>query len=679
MKKWILAAAVCLLLTGCGDKTSVVGVTTVQKSEEGGTPATSIQSITVAPLGGQPQSPDGKYTVRLEGVNEGVTAAGLDPSECIRIVETDSGDVVWETDGAYTVAVQWSSDGKYAAIARAARTWEEILVVETERFEAISVTLPDGSTLGEYHFVEDMVWTNRDQWDHRLYFSTRAEDGKESSAYLFIPNNWYDELTGDTFYAEIETLSKEYDFSQDGEPEEVSLVTVIDPNGTDVSWYELWVAQEGETYLREEFSTAHAGYNSILACKKDGRDYIYRYRPGFGMGYGYYGYQLLTLGAAGETVAEQGSVEFDANFHHPNYSGPFDAAAIADFLKQARALMEQSTLLFSTEGGVVRRGMSGGDFFPLIDTYFELPADSALWEQYLREFAGEITTLTSPDGRYQARAVQNLNSCSIYVTNLSTQETISVKLPDGSFIPADTKVDEMRWVTGAELWPSPSLWLLLEQDGKTTDYRYNPASGQTHHQMTTILDGTYDFDHDGVTELVEVDGLYVEYTDKMSLFEVRLLEQGEYIWVDDAHTSHVGWNTVLACKVEGQDYLLQYHPYMSTGLAGYSYQLFSLDESGNEVTKAENSVSFDVNMGSTLHEPMDAAAIAAFLQEVYGYLETSTLLMSTEDGRDWESVSGTDFFRESLPFDLELPNDQSLWEQAIRDYEAEMTAARAGQ
>lgn len=675
MKKWILMA-LCLLLTGCA-KNTVVGVTTVQKGEEG-TPATSLQSITTAQLSGQPQSPDGKYTVRLEGENQGITAAGLYPSQCIQIVETESGNVVWETDGAYTVTAAWSPDGKYAAIARSGRTWEEILVVETENFETISVTLPDGSALGEYIFVEDMTWVSRDQWDQRLYFSTQAEDGKEASAYLFIPHTRDGEITGYTYYAERETLSGEYDFSQDGTAETVSLLTVIDPDGTTGSWYELWVEQAGQLYLREEFSTAHAGYNSILACKKDGKDYIYRYRPGFGMGYGYYGYQLVTFGAEGETVAEQGSVEFDANFHHPDYAGPFDAAAIADFLRQAYALMDQSTLLFSTEGGAVRRDMSGADFAKEVDTFFGLPENPDTWENYLRAFAGEITTVLSPDGRYQARAVENLGGCSIYVTDLSENETTAVILPDGAAIPADAAIKELRWVTGAELWVSNSLYLRLEQGGETVDYRYNPSTGRTHNQVTTILDGTYDFDHDGIAETVEVDGVYVEYVSHMSLFEVRLLEQGQQIWVDDAHTSHVGWNTFLACKVDGEDYLLEYNPYMSTGLAGYSYRLFSLDKNGNEVIKAENHVSFDVNIGSPVHEPMDAPAIAAFLQEVYGYLENSTLLLSTEDGEFWPTMPGREFFWKNNIF-MELPEDPAAWEQAIRDYEADMTAQRAGE
>ena len=115
---------------------------------------------------------------------------------------------------------------------------------------------------------------------------------------------------------------------------------------------------------------------------------------------------------------------------------------------------------------------------------------------------------------------------------------------------------------------------------------------------------------------------------------------------------------------------------MSTGLGGYSYQLFSLDETGREVMKAEKYVDFDVNFGSHVHEPLDVSAVSTFLKEAYGYLEHSTLLLSTEDGDLWPAMSGREFFWESGCY-FDLPEDPALWEQAIRDCEKEETAARS--
>lgn len=92
--------------------------------------------------------------------------------------------------------------------------------------------------------------------------------------------------------------------------------------------------------------------------------------------------------------------------------------------------------------------------------------------------------------------------------------------------------------------------------------------------------------------------------------------------------------------------------------------------------KANNYVSFDVNFGSSLHETLDAAAVAVFLKEVYDYLGNSTLLLSTEPGDLWPGMSGKEFFRECGCY-FDLPEDPALWEQAIRDCEKEETAARS--
>ena len=613
-----------------------------------------------------------------------------------------------------------SEDGRYWA------SWEDgsVTVTDLELDQEMEVMLPDGKTaIGEA--PETMLWQSRDGYDHRLYLSTSQGD------YLFIPHGWEEILSGDTFYTASEAIEGEYDFTQDGVMEEVSLLTVTDPNGTDVSWYELWVKQEGELLLREEFGTAHVGYNTLLACSREGEDYLLRYNPSFGMGYGYYRYELFTLGEKGETVQE-GGVEFDANFGRPDYKGPYDAAAIAAYYRECYDLMEQSTLLFSTEGGVVRRDMSGGEFFRCVVT---LPEDQSLWEAYLAppeeigyesllastpvaEVGGEAA---SPDGNFRLEAIgksdyyasgvcppealrlvdqkgtvlwedqgwaeqeicwsPDSRYAAIYtaartwgaITVVDTQSAVAypVKLPDGSSFGEYVFLDEMRWVEiDTAMY---NLWFLLFDGEGTADYRYSPVSDTTFAQTTAILDSTYDFDHDGIMELVEIDTVY---DGGPCYFEVRLLEQGEYLWMDEAYPAHAGWNTVLACKWEGEDYLLRYNPSMSTGCAGYSYELFSLDGAGNEIMKADDYVDFDVNFGSFVHVPLDVPAIADFLREAYGYLEKSTLLLSTEDGDLWPAMSGKEFFWKSGCY-FDLPEDPALWEQAIRDCEKEETAARS--
>ena len=47
--------------------------------------------------------------------------------------------------------------------------------------------------------------------------------------------------------------------------------------------------------------------------------------------------------------------------------------------------------------------------------------------------------------------------------------------------------------------------------------------------------------------------------------------------------------------------------------------------------------------GSEMHLSFDSAAIAAFLEEVHGYLDESTLLLTTEGGVFSSGGSGADF------------------------------------
>lgn len=578
------------------------------------------------------------------------------------------GEIVEET-------VWPSGDGRYEAV------WQNGTLSVTDTVQTVEVLLPDGKTPLE-GCPDRLSWQDRDGFDHRLYFTT------PQGGYLFIPHRWEEVLSGDTFFCKAEALEQDYDFTQDGIGEEVSLITITDPNGVDVSWYELWVEQEGELLLREEFSTAHAGYNALLACRYEGKDCLLRYRPGFGMGYGYYGYQLFTLGPEGDTLRE-GSVEFDANFGHPNYQGPFDAAAIAGFLKEAYGLLEDATLLFSTEGGEVRRDMSGAEFFCAVDTLFALPEDMTEWEGHLENYAAEaryevLLAATpvaevggepvSPDGKYRLEAV---GESDIYVSGLRPPEAlrlvdeagnilwedqgwleqevhwspdsryaalytaartwgaiividmenakaVEVKLPGGGSFGEYVFLDEMRWVeVDTDRY---ALWFLLSDGERTDGYRYMPVSQMSFAQTTTILEGEYDFDRDGVKELLELDTIH----DGTPLYyEIRVVEEGETIWMDDAYPAHTGWNSLFVYREEGKDYLFRYHPACFQGWCDYTYTIFSLDAHGEEVPQRENSVSFDTNWGLPDHS-FDPKALAAFLEDVNSQLERSRLIVTTD-------------------------------------------------
>ena len=113
----------------------------------------------VAPLEGEITSPDGQFYVRQMGADTSVTAAGLYPAERIQVVSRKTGEVLWEDIGYYHQSVLWSPGSRYAAIARRARTYQVVTVIDTHTFLAWDVTLPDGGPIPEYTFLpEDDAW-----------------------------------------------------------------------------------------------------------------------------------------------------------------------------------------------------------------------------------------------------------------------------------------------------------------------------------------------------------------------------------------------------------------------------------------------------------------------------------------------------------------------------------------
>ena len=103
------------------------------------------------------------------------------------------------------------------------------------------------------------------------------------------------------------------------------------------------------------------------------------------------------------------------------------------------------------------------------------------------------------------------------------------------------------------------------------------------------------------------------------------------------------------------------------------YQIFSLNEAGEEVLLKENSVEFDVNFRPTLRNNFDPITIAAFLEEVHEYLDDSTLLLSTEDGTFKTGGSGAAFEGDSFCGD-QLYHGGGTIEENLRAYEAHVRA-----
>ena len=132
-----------------------------------------------------------------------------------------------------------------------------------------------------------------------------------------------------------------------------------------------------------------------------------------------------------------------------------------------------------------------------------------------------------------------------------------------------------------------------------------------------------DLNRNGVPEtlqVVEIDGGQ----------RLEVWENGKQLFSEEGYFAHAGYNALFLCTLDGEDYLLRYHPSMGQGWCDYSYQLFTLTQDGQEQVVRENSIEFDINFGLT-HESFDPEAIAAFMDEINGLLANSTQLINTDE------------------------------------------------
>lgn len=318
----------------------------------GGTAWTAGKTDTapvMAPLEGEALSPDGRYQVLQ--LDEGGDGEPVPSPETVRVIDTATGEVLWEDSGDYESAALWSPDSGYLALSRRQRAYSRVTVLETETFTAWEIPLPAECRSAEYAFLYAEEWLN----EQTLYFRCRdTQEGGDSLRYRCAVLMEDGRLTGGEPLRETaETLSGSYDFDHDGTPETVELATVWEPEREIAAWYELRVVAQDGTALWSagDIALPHGGYTSIYACRLDGADYLLQYEPEMWQGWCNYAYRLFSLDETGEVIVQEGDVSFDCNFRESGHS--FDTEAIADFLWDLRGCLGDSRLLISTEDGTL--------------------------------------------------------------------------------------------------------------------------------------------------------------------------------------------------------------------------------------------------------------------------------------------------------------------------------------
>ena len=150
----------------------------------------------------------------------------------------------------------------------------------------------------------------------------------------------------------------------------------------------------------------------------------------------------------------------------------------------------------------------------------------------------------------------------------------------------------------------------------------------------------------------------VPETPRLALIEggtgqrLELWEEGKLIFSEEGYFSHVGYNALFLYREHGRrQYLLRYHPYMGQGTASYTFELFTLSPTGEEVTAREGYVEFDINFQSPAHGRFTPKGIAEFMGDVNGMLADSVQLLNTDvdlldtfrkEGRLYDSLGWLD-------------------------------------
>jgi hypothetical protein len=139
-----------------------------------------------------------------------------------------------------------------------------------------------------------------------------------------------------------------------------------------------------------------------------------------------------------------------------------------------------------------------------------------------------------------------------------------------------------------------------------------------------------DLTHDGKEDMIRISG--AEIDPELTYLDVLDAKGKNRLWTETAHPAHAGWNSVYLYSKNGEDYLLVFNPYQSTGLADYTFVMFYITGK-NKIDIADSgaySFSYGAKKGSENY--FDETKFREFADKVNTYLKDSYLLLSTEGG-----------------------------------------------
>ena len=321
--------------------------------------AAECQTLLETPVEGNAISPDGRYQLRQ--TDAGGDGEAVPSMETVQLASADTGEVLWEESGDYETSALWSPEGTYVALSQRQRACGSVTVVETETFTSRQVPLPEDVESAEYAWISAEEWVDSDTLRIRC---RDTREGGEGMLYRWslCPEG---ELQAGTFLKETtEILPGNYDFDHDGVPETTELVTVGEPSGGSVAWYELHIAggagaaDTPRPFFDGTLALQHPVWGSFLAVTVEGKDNFLMFAPVMYQGFATYWYELISFREDGSAdLLDREEVSFDLSFGREGHQ--FDAEAIAGFFWKLRGILQNSTVLMSAENGEFQTGIPG--------------------------------------------------------------------------------------------------------------------------------------------------------------------------------------------------------------------------------------------------------------------------------------------------------------------------------
>ncbi len=179
----------------------------------------------------------------------------------------------------------------------------------------------------------------------------------------------------------------------------------------------------------------------------------------------------------------------------------------------------------------------------------------------------------------------------------------------------------------------------IVDDASYSDYlKNNYELGAENEMLHTFL---VDLTHDGNDELIVVNQEYIDRPNKKPGHgEIKIFTKDEndevvYLWDQYIHSAH---NTyIYVVELQGEKYILQFHPEVGNRVVTYSFSIFCFDESGDMITlvKKENTPWKLDNYT----EEMNLQMIQEFKMEMENYMENPIILMEFgEEYPDYKQV-----------------------------------------